>query len=154
MERLPDEKPSALRLPDMHFAVYPRVYVLDRIWGETFVIAPSTRIAYEPPPIPDELLVPPEPHPIEPLDSEGYVRTIEEAKRAIYDGEIYQVNLSHRVALPLRGTPTAAYERLRARTPSTFGGFLEAGDHRLPSASPGLLLPVRRRDLQTPPIKG
>src|SRR5207249_1378914 len=78
----------------------------------------------------------PEPHPIEPLEPKEYVQTIEEAKRAIYDGEIYQVNLSHRVALPLRGTPTAAYERLRARTPSTFGGFLEAGDHRLLSASP------------------
>src|SRR6059036_4025586 len=48
MERLPDEKPPDLRLPDMHFAVYPRVYVLDRVWGETFVIAPRTRIAYEP----------------------------------------------------------------------------------------------------------
>ncbi|HYR82133.1 MAG TPA: chorismate-binding protein, partial [Thermoplasmata archaeon] len=131
IERLPDEKPSDLWLPDMHFAVYPRVYVLDRVWGETFVIAPRTRIDFEPPPIPDRLSVPSEPRPIEPLDPEEYVRTIEEAKRAIYDGEIYQVNLSHRVALPLRGTPTAAYERLRARTPSTFGGFLEAGDHRL-----------------------
>ncbi len=154
VERLPDEKPSDLRLPDMHFAVYPRVYVLDRVWGETFVIAPRTRIAYEPPAIPDELTVPPEPHAIEPLDSDEYVRTIEDAKRAIYDGEIYQVNLSHRVALPLRGTPPAAYERLRARTPSTFGGFLEAGDHRLLSASPERFLRVRGRDIETRPIKG
>src|SRR5256886_830951 len=154
MERLPDEKPSDLRLPDMHFAVYPRVYVLDRVWGETFVIAPRTRIAYEPPPIPDELSVPPEPHPIEPLEPDTYVRTIEDAKRAIYDGEIYQVNISHRVALPLRGTPTAAYERLRARTPSTFGGFLEAGDHRLLSASPERFLRVRGPDIETRPING
>src|SRR3989475_1603307 len=85
------------------FAIYARVYVLDRVWGETFVIAPRTRIAYEPPPIPDELTVPPEPHPIEPLDRAEYDRTIDEAKQAIYDGEIYQVNLSDRVALPLRG---------------------------------------------------
>src|SRR2546427_6123756 len=154
MEHLPDEKPPDLWLPDMHFAVYPRVYVLDRVWGETFVIAPRTRIAYEPPPIPDHLSVPPEPHPIEPLEREEYVRTIEEAKRAIYDGEIYQVNLSHRVALPLRGTSMAAYERLRARTPSTFGGFLEAGDHRLMSASPERFLRVRGRDVETRPIKG
>jgi len=154
IERLPDEKPSDLRLPDIHFAVYPRVYVLDRVWGETFVIAPRTRIAYEPPAVPDELSVPPEPHSIEPLDSGEYVHTIEEAKRAIYDGEIYQVNLSHRVALPLRGTPPAAYERLRARTPSTFGGFLEAGDHSLLSASPERFLRVRGRDIETRPIKG
>src|SRR5437016_167389 len=51
-------------------------------------------------------------------------------------------------------TPTAAYERLRARTPSTFGGFLEAGDHRLLSASPERFLRVRGRDIETRPIKG
>src|SRR5207245_498617 len=102
IERLPDEKPSDLRIPDIHFAVYPRVYVLDRVWGETFVISARGRIAYEPPPIPEDLSVPRESHPIEPLDSVEYMRTIEEAKRAIYEGEIFQVNLSHRVALQLR----------------------------------------------------
>src|SRR5207302_2708154 len=76
------------------------------------------------------------------------------AKRAIYHGEIFQVNLSHRVALPLRGTPGAAYERLRTRTPSTFGAFVEAGDHRLLSASPERLLRVRGAEVETRPIKG
>src|SRR3989441_6401608 len=115
---------------------------------------PPPRCPTPPPPIPDRLSVPPEPRPIEPLEPDAYVHTIEEAKRAIYDGEIYQVNLSHRVALPLRGTSMAAYERLRARTPSTFGGFLEAGDHRLMSASPERFLRVRGRDVETRPIKG
>ena len=154
IERLPDQKPSDLGIPDIHLAVYPRVYVVDRVWGETFVIAPRARIEYEPPPIPEELAVPREVSPIEPLDPDAYVHSIEEAKRAIYDGEIFQVNLSHRVALPLRGTPAAAYERLRARTPSTFGGFLEAGDHRLLSASPERFLRVRGREVETRPIKG
>src|SRR6266581_1482539 len=80
--------------------------------------------------------------------------TIREAKRAIYDGEIYQVNLSHRLAVPIRGGPEAAYERLRTRTPSTFGGYLDAGDHRLLSASPERFLRVRGREIETRPIKG
>src|SRR6266705_2066150 len=42
----------------------------------------------------------------------------------------------------------------RARTPSTFGGFLEAGDHRLLSASPERFLRVRGREVETRPIKG
>ena len=154
IERLHDEKPPDLRIPDIHLAVYPRVYVVDRVWGETFVISPRGRIDYEPPPIPEDLSVPRESSPIEPLDPDEYVHTIEEAKRAIYEGEIFQVNLSHRVALPLRGTPAAAYERLRERTPSTFGGFLEAGDHRLLSASPERFLRVRGCDIETRPIKG
>src|SRR5207245_3298796 len=114
IEHVPDEKAADLQLPDIHLAVYPRVDIIDRLWGETFVVAPRTRIEYEPPPIPDNLAVPPDPRPIDPLASEDYVHTIEEAKRAIVEGEIFQVNLSHRVALPIRGTPAAASERLRA----------------------------------------
>src|SRR5881296_3486287 len=130
IEHVPDEKPADLQIPDIHLAVYPRVYIIDRLWGETFVVAPRTRIEYEPPPIPDDLAVPPDPRPIDPLASEDYVHTIEEAKRAIVEGEIFQVNLSHRVALPLRGTPAAAYERLRTRT----HGPLERSSRRATTA--------------------
>src|SRR2546428_6279415 len=122
--------------------------------GDALVPPRRPGLNSDPPPIPDDLAVPPDRRPIHPLASEDYVHTIKEANRAIVGGEIFQVNLSHRVALPLRGTPAAAYERLRARTPSTFGGFLEAGDHRLLSASPERFLQVRGRDVETRPIKG
>src|SRR3989442_7071267 len=152
-EQVPDEKPADLQTPDIHLAVYPRVYIIDRIWGETFVVAPRTRIEYEPPPIPDDLAVSPDPRPIDPLASEDYVHPIKEANRATVEGEIFQVNLSHRVALPIPGTPAAAYERLPVRTLSTFGGFIEAGDHRLLSASAHRCLHVLDPDVDTRPIK-
>src|SRR5947208_1043644 len=77
IEHVPDEKPADLHIPDIDLAVYPRDYIIDRIWGETFVVAPRTRIEYEPPPIPDELAVPPDPRPIDPLAPEDFVHTIE-----------------------------------------------------------------------------
>ncbi len=154
LETLENRKAPDLEIPDIHLAVYPRIIAIDRVWGEAFVIAPRHRIAFEPPPIPDDLAVPADPEPIEPLPAEAYVDTIREAKRAIFDGEIYQVNLSHRLALPIHGTPESAYERLRSRTPSTFGGYLDAGDHRILSASPERFLRVRGRDIETRPIKG
>src|SRR5207245_128607 len=64
IERLPDEKPADLQIPDIHLAVYPRVYVVDRVWGEPFVISPRERIEYEPPPIPRALAVLADPNPI------------------------------------------------------------------------------------------
>src|SRR5947199_6454132 len=88
------------------------------------------------------------------MDREYHTRVSVESTLTIYYGEIIQDNLSHRVALPVRGTPAAAYERLRTRTPSTFGAFLEAGDHRLLSASPERFLRVRGREVETRPIKG
>src|SRR6266545_1648231 len=53
-----------------------------------------------------------------------------------------------------RCPPESAYERLRSRTPSTFGAYLDAGDHRILSASPERFLRVRGRDVETRPIKG
>jgi aminodeoxychorismate synthase component I len=138
----------------MHLAVYSRIFVVDHVWGETFVIAPRVRIPVHASPIPDDMSVPEDPEPIPALSPEAYVETIREAKRAIYDGEIFQVNLSHRLALPIRGTPEAAYQRLRSRTSSTFGGYLDAGDHRILSASPERFLQVRGRQIETRPIKG
>src|SRR6266581_6300951 len=154
LETIDDHKAPDLQIPDIHLAVYPRIIAIDRVWGEAFVIAPRNRIAFEPSPVPDDLAVPADPEPIEPLPSDAYIDTIREAKGAIFDGEIYQVNLSHRLALPIHGTPESAYERLRSRTPSTFGGYLDAGDHRILSASPERFLRVRGRDVETRPIKG
>jgi para-aminobenzoate synthetase component 1 len=154
VEKIPDAKAPDLQVPDIHLALYPRIFVIDHVWGETFVIAPRTRIPGATSPIPDDLTVPTDPEPIHPLSAEAYIDTIRQAKRAIYEGEIFQVNLSHRLALPIRGTPEEAYEQLRSRTPSTFGGYLDAGDHRILSASPERFLQVRGRQVETRPIKG
>ena len=154
IERIPDGKAPDLQVPDIHLAVYPRIYVVDHIWGETFVIAPRSRIAIDPAEVPEESTVPSNPDAIETLSRDEYVETIREAKRAISEGEIFQVNLSHRVVLPIRGTAEDAYARLRTRTPSSFGGYLDAGDHRLLSASPERFLRVRGRQVETRPIKG
>jgi len=154
IERVPDHKRPDLVVPDIHLAVYPKVYAIDHLWGETFLIAPRERIGGESLALPETVVVPEGSPAIEALPPAAYIGTIREAKRSIYDGEIFQVNLSHRLALPLRGTAPAAYERLRARTPSTFGGYLDAGDHRILSASPERFLEVRGRDIETRPIKG
>src|SRR6266480_1297625 len=111
IERIPDGKAPDLQVPDIHLAIYPRIYVVDHIWGETFVIAPRSRIAINPAEVPEEWTVPSNPDAIEPLSRDEYVETIREAKRAIYEGEIFQVNLSHRLALPIRGTAEDAYAR-------------------------------------------
>src|SRR6184192_1157190 len=153
IERIPDGKAPDLQVPDIHLAIYPRIYVVDHIWGETFVIAPRSRIAINPAEVPEEWTVPSNPDAIEPLSRDEYVETIREAKRAIYEGEIFQVNLSHRLALPIRGTAEDAYARLRTRTPSSFGGYLDAGDHRLLSASPERFLPGRGRQETVPGLR-
>lgn len=154
LETLPDRKGPDLGVPDIHLALYGHVIVFDHVWGEAFSIRLRETVRYDPPPIPPRLSVPRNPRPILPLEADAYIRSVEAAKDAIYEGEIFQVNLSHRQRLQLPDSPVQAYERLRARTPSTFGGYLDAGDHQVLSASPERFLLVRGRDVETRPIKG
>ena len=154
IERIPDEKAADLQIPDIHLGLYSRIVHIDHAWGEAYEIGPRIPLSYEPPPIPDDLRVPQEPAAIPPLDREAFVRSIATAKEAIADGEIFQANLSHRLGLPLEGTPAEAYERLRTRTPAAFAAYLDAGDHRILSASPERFLQVRGREVETRPVKG
>jgi len=154
IEALPEGKDPDLSVPDIHLGLYDHVVVFDHIWGEAFQISPRRPIRYDPPAIPEALRVPESPQPIPPLDRDAYVRSIEAAKDAIREGEIFQVNLSHRQGLRLPDAPVQAYERLRSRTPSAFGGYLHAGDHEILSASPERFLKVRGREVETRPIKG
>jgi para-aminobenzoate synthetase component 1 len=154
LEAFPSAKATDLGGPDIHFSVYPTVTVIDHVWGEAYRVGLRGSTRFDPPEIPSDLRVPAEPRAIEPLDAEAYVRTIETAKEHIAEGDIFQVNLSHRVAFPLEGAPADAYARLRARTPSTFGGYVDAADHAILSASPERFLRVAGRNIETRPIKG
>ncbi len=87
---------------------------------------------------------------------DAYRRVVERAKRYIYDGDIYQVNLSQRFAAPLRHDPFDLYLRLRQVNPAPFAAFLNFPEVQVLSASPERFLhfdPTSRR-MQTRPIKG
>src|SRR3990170_3925981 len=154
IERIPDTKGVDLGVPDIHLAWYPRVTVIDHAWGEAYELRLRDAPEEAPPHVPDDLAVPPAGDAVRPLDRASYTETIEDAKTAIAEGEIFQVNLSQRHALPLSGTPAQGYERLRARTPATFAAYVDAGDHVLLSSSPERFLSVRGPDVETRPIKG
>ena len=154
IERLPDDKPRDLGVPDIHLGLYLRHTVVDHIWGEGFRVAARDVPRFVPPPVPDDLGLPSEPRAIPPLDPDAYVETVVRAKEAIAGGDVFQVNLSQRHALPLEGTPEAAFRRLRSLTPSAFGAYFDLGDHQVLSASPERFLLSRDGSVETRPIKG
>lgn len=76
------------------------------------------------------------------------------AREYIAAGDIYQVNLAHRIGLEFGGDPLAAYLRLRERNPAAYGAFLRWEDRAIASVSPELFLDVREGRVRTSPIKG
>ncbi|HWH07871.1 MAG TPA: anthranilate synthase component I family protein, partial [Candidatus Thermoplasmatota archaeon] len=83
------------------------------------------------------------------------------AREAVRAGEVFQVNLSHRLEATTRLHPLALYARLRDANPAPFGGYLASGP--LPegaepffvlSSSPERLFRLRGGTLEARPIAG
>ena len=83
-----------------------------------------------------------------------YCRAIERAQAFIAAGDIYQVNLSQRFAVPVTVAPPALYRRLRRVSPAPFSAFVGLPEGALLSASPERFLRIRDGLVQTRPIKG
>jgi len=83
-----------------------------------------------------------------------YLDAIRRAIDYIHAGDVYQVNLAHRLLAALGESPVELYLRLRRCNPATFGGYFDAGDCVIASASPERFLRVDQGCVETRPIKG
>jgi para-aminobenzoate synthetase component I len=85
---------------------------------------------------------------------EEYTRLIRRALRYIEEGDIYQVNLSHRFHTPYNGDPCGLLLRLYEINPAPFFAYLNPGPFQIISSSPERFLCVRGDRVETRPIKG
>ena len=84
----------------------------------------------------------------------GYLEAVRRAREYILAGDIYQVNLSHRLEGEWRGPVWPLYERLRVASPVPHAAYLDLGDLKVLSASPERFLRLDGREARTRPIKG
>lgn len=86
---------------------------------------------------------------------EGFAQAVVQLKQDIFNGEIYQANLSLQLQKELALDPYALFERLCLKNPSPFAGFLKSAQGILVCNSPERLgqLDVQGR-AQTRPIAG
>lgn len=85
-----------------------------------------------------------------------YLDRVERARRYIYDGDVFQANLSRRWTGQLADgvTPADLYARLRQANPAPFAGLATWGEAAIVSSSPERLVEVRADRVQTRPIAG
>jgi para-aminobenzoate synthetase component 1 len=84
-----------------------------------------------------------------------YLDAVARVRRYILAGDVFQVNLSQRLAAPLAGDALAFHARLRRANPAPFAAYLEPGDWAIASASPERFLWVAWDGaVETRPIKG
>ena len=83
-----------------------------------------------------------------------FLAAVERAQRYIRAGDIYQVNLSQRLATSCALTGWELFERLLAISPAPFAAYFDCGDFQIASSSPELFLRLSGSHITTRPIKG
>jgi anthranilate synthase component I len=83
-----------------------------------------------------------------------FMRAVERCKEYILAGDIFQVQVSRRFAVPLRAAPFDAYRALRSINPSPYMFFISAPDCDIVGASPEMLVRVTGRGVEYHPIAG
>jgi aminodeoxychorismate synthase component I len=86
-----------------------------------------------------------------------YMGMVTRAQEYIASGDIYQVNLAHRLSGAWSGARAAAlgfYGRLRECSPAPYAALICETDRVIASSSPELFLRMRDREILTRPIKG
>ncbi len=83
-----------------------------------------------------------------------FLAAVTRAQQYIRTGDIYQVNLSQRLATPWATSGWELFTRLLAVSPAPFAAYLECGDFQLASSSPEQFLRMSGSHIATRPIKG
>ncbi|MDB9772800.1 anthranilate synthase component I [Candidatus Pelagibacter sp. Uisw_106] len=83
-----------------------------------------------------------------------FIRMVNEAKKYIKIGDIFQVVLSQRFEAKLSKTPLEIYKKLRITNPSPFMYFFNFEDFQIIGASPEILVRLRDNKITVRPIAG
>ena len=89
------------------------------------------------------------------LGREEFEQRVRRIQEYIAQGDVYQVNLTRRLAVSVPGAdPWQLYRRLRLSNPAPYAAFMQWGDHQVASSSPERFLRLRGRRVETRPMKG
>ncbi len=178
MERIPDENPDVLGLPDGLFfrpsviAVFDRVEdlitVFSPVWPDPEIGAKAAyaqacerlsdvvvdferSLPYRREPVEAATTVP---EPRSNMTPEAFRAMVERGKEYIFAGDVFQVVLSQRFTLPFALPPFSLYRALRRLNPSPFLFFLDLGAFSIVGSSPEILVRLREGEVTIRPLAG
>ena len=179
IERLPDDNPDTLGVPDGIFLRPTVIAIFDNIEDVVMLITPvwpddrrGAQKAYDAAavrlgemvdafaaPLDHALLNPPPgeapaPVPVSNTTREAYHAMVRRAKEYILAGDIFQVVPSQRFSVPFTLPPFTLYRSLRRLNPSPFLFFLDFGAFSVVGSSPEILVRLRAGTVTIRPIAG
>jgi anthranilate synthase component I len=176
-EKVPDENPSTIDVPDGQYIRPTIIAVFDTIEDQVTVVTPawpkdgvSAETAYEQalsrlgavlddfamhlPRIQDDVDLARLPEPTSNMSQDDFHGAVAKAKEYILAGDVFQVVLSQRFSVPFNLPPLAFYRALRRVNPSPFLFFLDFGGFSIVGSSPELLVRLREGRVTIRPLAG
>ncbi|MFP4157546.1 MAG: aminodeoxychorismate synthase component I [Opitutales bacterium] len=166
LETLPDLAVDDREVSDLYFALYDGVAAWHQPTGRLFLTACGLSEAPDvtidrmrtwldhPVPGPDPGVSPG----LGPwewnMSEQAFCDAVERIREYIAQGDVYQVNLSHRARCSFEGDRLALFQALRQGNPAPYGAFIVADDLTFLSTSPEQFMRKRGSELETRPIKG
>ncbi len=176
MEKLPDNNPDDLNLPDMYFMVTDTILIFDHVRHKIKIISNAhvengdAEKAYQTALAKIDLLVkslnspaPPLPETVKSavkhqltsnFEKEEFKKAVSDSKEFIKAGDIFQVVLSQRFETDITASPFDIYRALRSINPSPYMYYLQFNDAILAGSSPEILVRAEDGKLQLRPIAG
>lgn len=166
--------PDQLNTPDILLMVSEEVVVFDNLRGKIYLIVlanPNSENALTDAEsrldnLQDQLrqTLPHPPHSpsrtvkegdfISGFTQEGFEEAVRKSKQYITDGDVMQVVLSQRLAIPFKAPPLNLYRSLRCLNPSPYMYFIDLGDHQVVGSSPEILVRLEDGKVTVRPIAG
>lgn len=165
LESIPSLAGDDRRVPDLQFALYDAVAALHQRTGRLYLIAQNIRrnedeviaglrsIIRDESPVANQPCAGRGPWELN-LTKKNFCAAVQSIQAYIADGEVYQVNLSHRARCTYEGDVNTLYQALRRGNPAPYGAWLDLGNWHFISTSPEQLLRKKGLSLETRPIKG
>ena len=88
------------------------------------------------------------------ISKKEYIEMIKRVKEYIRAGDVYEVNLSHRLEGKLENEPWEIYKKINSFNPAPFSAYMKFGDLKIISSSPERFLKVKGTAAESRPIKG
>ncbi len=178
MERLPDQNPDALGVPDGMFLRPTLMAVFDSVKDVITLVTPvrpqpglTAEAAYSQAqdriwlaidaldnPLPvghsEGMDVEPLPEPTSNTPRNEYLGMVERAKEYIAAGDIFQVVLSQRFEIPFELPPFSLYRALRRTNPSPYMFYMDYDGFSVVGSSPEILVRLRDGEVTIRPIAG
>ena len=169
IEKLPAPKHDDIQIPDFFLGFYNKIFLKDNVKNKSYVISDLKLSNFNfGSCFPFGPGAPQEPRRIHQakkmshkwdnynstIKKEEYKRKIRTIKEYIRAGDVYQVNLSHRISTPFDKDPWELYKVLRTINPVPFSAFFDYGDFQIISNSPERFLKIYDGIIETRPMKG